>query len=148
MDIFLFIIFFLTCCVAASTGSLFPTGDWYKSLKKPSWTPPNWLFPIAWTIFYTVLAYTGTRIAVLENNAIAIGFWALHISLNTLWTPVFFGLKKIKIGMFIMSLLWMSTLSLIISIFFIDVFTGWIILPYMFWVTYAAALNLSLLMKN
>ena len=148
MDIFLFIIFFLTCCVAASTGSLFPTGDWYKSLKKPSWTPPNWLFPIAWTIFYTVLAYTGTRIAVLENNSIAIGFWALHISLNTLWTPVFFGLKKIKIGMVIMSLLWMSTLSLIISIFFIDVFTGWIILPYMFWVTYAAALNLSLLMKN
>ena len=73
---------------------LFPTGEWYKSLKKPSWTPPDWLFPIAWTIFYTSLAFSGSRIALIDNNGLAIGFWALHLCINTLWTPVFFGLKK------------------------------------------------------
>tara|TARA_Y100001933_G_C18812125_1_gene485503 strand:+ start:134 stop:580 length:447 start_codon:yes stop_codon:yes gene_type:complete len=148
MEIFLFIIFFATCCVAASTGMLFPTGEWYKSLKKPSWTPPDWLFPIAWTIFYTSLAFSGSRIALIDNNGLAIGFWALHLCINTLWTPVFFGLKKIKIGMFVMILLWISTVFLIFFTFQLDLIAGWVILPYIVWVSYAAALNFSLLLKN
>ncbi len=148
MEIFLFIIFFLTCCVAASTGMLFPTGEWYKGLNKPIWTPPDWLFPIAWTIFYTALAYSGSRISLIDNNSIAIGFWALHLCINTLWTPVFFGLKNIKVGMYVMVLLWISTVLLIFFTFKLDVIAGWVILPYIVWVSYAAALNFSLLLKN
>ena len=43
-----FVIYLSACFVAGSTGGLFPPGDWYANLSKPSWTPPNWLFPVAW----------------------------------------------------------------------------------------------------
>ena len=68
MDWLTFALFFLTCCVAASTGALFPPNEWYKNLDKPSWNPPNWLFPIAWSILYIVIAYVGMRISNIAGS--------------------------------------------------------------------------------
>ena len=55
----LFLIFLLACFSAGATGGLFPPGSWYSSLKKPSWTPPNWLFPVAWTSLYICMSFAG-----------------------------------------------------------------------------------------
>jgi len=54
-----FFIFLLACGAAASTGLLFKPGQWYESLVKPGFTPPNWLFPVAWSIIYLLLAWAG-----------------------------------------------------------------------------------------
>ena len=51
MDLLVFLIYLSACFTAAATGALFPTGEWYKSLDKPIWTPPDWVFPIAWAIY-------------------------------------------------------------------------------------------------
>jgi len=67
MDWLTFFLFFLTCCVAASTGALFPPNEWYRNLKKPTWNPPDWLFPIAWSILYLIIAYVGMRISLIPG---------------------------------------------------------------------------------
>ena len=113
MDLWIFLIFFGACGAAAASGALFPTGEWYKSLDKPNWTPPDWVFPIAWTIFYFALAFAGTRVASLPENKYALAFWSLHIALNTLWTPVFFGSRNLKAGMVIILLMWLATAGMI-----------------------------------
>ena len=148
MNIWIFLILFGACGTAAASGALFPTGDWYKRLDKPNWTPPDWAFPIAWTIFYFALAFAGARVASLPDNNFALSFWSLHIALNTLWTPVFFGARNLKAGMVIIVLMWFSTVGLIYHCLVVDQFAGAILLPYLIWVSVASALNLSLLKRN
>ena len=148
MDIWVFFIFFGACGTAAASGALFPTGDWYKGLDKPDWTPPDWLFPIAWTIFYFALAFAGSRVASLPDNNFALSFWSLHIALNTLWTPVFFGARNLKAGMVIIVLMWFSTVGLIYHCLVVDQFAGVILLPYLIWVAYATALNFEIWRLN
>ena len=91
-----FLIFLFACLAAGLTGSLFPPGKWYSDLNKPRWTPPNWIFPVAWPILYILMSYSGATLANLENSGSALALWALQIAINTLWTPVFFGLKNSK----------------------------------------------------
>lgn len=148
MDWSLFIIFMGACCAAAATGSMFPPGEWYRKLNKPSWTPPDWLFPVAWTVLYISIAVAATRVAPLEGSAYAMAFWALQIALNTLWTPVFFGLQKIFAGLVIISCLWLAVLGVLVTLWPLDSIAFWITAPYLVWVTVAAALNLSVWQRN
>jgi len=148
MDLTVFLLFFGACCAAAATGSLFPPGAWYRGLSKPVWTPPNWLFPVAWSVLYLASAYAASRVALLEGNAIGMGFWALQIALNTLWTPVFFGLRRIKAALVVIAGLWFAVLGTLLSFFLIDPIAGWLIAPYLVWASYAGALNLAIWRMN
>ncbi len=148
MEFSIFIIFFGACCAAAATGSLFPPGAWYRDLSKPVWTPPNWLFPVAWTVLYLSSAYAASRVAVLDGNAFGMGFWALQIALNTLWTPVFFGLRRIKAGVVVIACLWAAVLGTMLSFFQLDPLSGWLFVPYLIWSSYAGALNIAIWRMN
>ena len=101
-----FFIFLLACAAAASTGIIFKPGAWYESLVKPSFTPPNWLFPVAWTLIYLLLAWAGYRLSLIPGSQMVLALWAAQIALNTLWTPVFFGAHRLLAGMVIIVLLW------------------------------------------
>ena len=112
MDILLFFLFLAATIGAGATGALFPTGSWYKGLNKPSWVPPNWLFPVAWTSIYLLIAFAGARVAGLEASAYAMAFWAIQIVLNALWTPVFFGAFDLTGAFTIIVMLWSSITAL------------------------------------
>lgn len=148
MDWSVFVLFLGACCAAAATGSMFPPGQWYRALSKPGWTPPDWLFPIAWTLLYLSSAFAAARVAMLDDNAHAMGFWALQIALNTLWTPVFFGLQRLGAGLVIIAALWVAVVGTMLSFLALDPLAGWLIAPYVVWVSYAGALNLSLWQRN
>ncbi|WP_296424676.1 TspO/MBR family protein [Yoonia sp.] len=148
MDIFLFLIFLAATFGAGATGALFPTGDWYKSLKKPSWVPPNWVFPVVWTSIYVLISVAGARVAVLEGSAYAMAFWAMQIAFNALWTPVFFGLRQLRGSLPIMAALWVAVLGATITHWQLDFWAGLAFAPYLLWVTIAAALNLSVARLN
>ena len=148
MDILLFCIFLAACFGAGATGAVFPPGKWYETLKKPSWVPPNWLFPVAWTTIYLLMSFAGARVAVLEGSAYAMAFWALQISLNALWTPVFFGLRRLKGGLYVMVPLWLAVFGCTVTHFQLDTWAGLAFLPYLAWVTVAAALNYSVWRLN
>jgi tryptophan-rich sensory protein len=148
MDWMLFAIFLASCFAAGSTGALFEPGKWYQSLAKPSWTPPNWLFPVAWSTLYLCIAAAAARVAPLEGSQYAMAFFALQIALNTLWTPVFFGLKRMGSGMIVLVGLWISVAATLALFWSLDLVAGLLFVPYLIWVTVAGALNYSVWRMN
>lgn len=136
------------CCAAAATGSMFPPGKWYAALEKPSWNPPNWVFPVVWSILYIVIAVAAARVSGLPGSALAMAFWALQIALNTLWSPVFFGLRRLRAGLVIIVLLWVSVFGAMLTAWQLDTTAGMLLVPYLVWVSVAAALNASVLRLN
>ena len=148
MDIWLFFIFLAATFGAGATGALFPTGEWYKSLNKPTWTPPDWVFPVAWTSIYLLISFAGARVAVLEGNAYAMAFWAMQIAFNALWTPVFFGLRNMRASLPVMVGLWVSVFGATVTHFMLDMWAGLAFVPYLAWVTVAAALNIAMVRLN
>jgi translocator protein len=152
MDYSLFFTYLAACGAAAATGAMFQPGEWYRGLSKPLWTPPDWVFPLAWTFLYLSMSYAAARVASLSGTTPgtgqALAFWSVQIALNTLWTPIFFGLRKMKAGLVVIALLWLAVAATMIAFFRVDWIAGALIVPYVIWVTIAAALNRSVLVRN
>lgn len=148
MDWGLFATFLAACMAAGATGAMFQPGDWYDGLTKPRWTPPNWLFPVAWTTLYVCMALSASWVAVLPGNGQAMAFWALQIALNTLWTPVFFGLHRMGTALVVMAGLWLAVVLTMIAFFGLSFWAGLLFVPYVIWVTVAGALNWSVWRLN
>lgn len=141
MTAFYFLIFLSACAAAAATGSLFLPGPWYQSLKKPDWTPPKKAFPIIWTTLYVASAIAATRVAISDDPAPGLALWSLQIALNTLWTPVFFGARRMGMGMAIIAALWLVLGLTTIAFLQTDLLAGLLMVPYFGWVGLASALN-------
>lgn len=137
----IFLTFLLACAAAAMSGVIFQPGTWYRGLKRPSFTPPDWAFPVVWTTLYVLIAWAGARLAVLPGAGLALALWGAQIALNTLWTPVFFGAHRMGAGMAILAALWLVVAALIWNAFGLDWVAGLLLLPYLGWLGVAAALN-------
>ena len=148
MDILIFFVFLTACFAVGSTGAMFPPGPWYGSLRKPSWTPPNWLFPIAWMVLYVLIAWSASRVAFIPGSGLAMAFFALQIALNTLWTPVFFGLRRLGQGMVVLTALWASVAAMVVLFGLLDRTAGLMLIPYLIWTSYAGALNFWIWRNN
>lgn len=143
-----FLIFLLACAAAATTGLLFKPGPWYESLVKPGFTPPNRVFPVAWSSIYLLLAWAGYRLTLIPDSQAVLALWAAQIALNTLWTPVFFGAHRLFAAMVILTLLWLVVAAMVLMALRLDVITGLILFPYLAWLCVAAALNFSIWRNN
>lgn len=148
MDIVLFLVFLAASFGAAATGAIFPPGAWYETLDKPSWTPPNWLFPVMWTTIYILISFAAARVAGMEGSGYAMAFWAAQIAFNALWSPTFFGLRRLKGALIVMAFLWVSVLGCFVTHWQLDTWAGLAMLPYLIWVTTAGFLNLSVARLN
>lgn len=148
MDWIALFIFLAASGAAATTGSMFQPGVWYDELDKPVWTPPNWLFPIAWTLLYIAISVAAARVVAIGDSGREIGFWALQIALNTLWTPIFFGKRNLRAAFVVIVALWLAVGATMLAFFRVDGLAGWLFVPYLIWVSYAGALNLSLWKRN
>lgn len=138
------------CASAAATGALFKPGAWYEKLTKPNWTPPNWLFPVAWTALYIAIALAAWRVGTASHSLATLGLalWAWQLTLNALWSPVFFGLRRIRAGLVIISLLWLVIAVTLFVFSRIDAVAAWLMAPYWLWISYAVALNAAILRHN
>lgn len=148
MEWTLFLTYLAACGAAAATGAMFQPGAWYANLAKPRWTPPDWLFPVAWTVLYLSMSYAAARVAALPETGQALALWSVQIALNTLWTPVFFGLRRMGAGLAIICLLWLAVAATMLAFWQVDWVAGALFAPYLLWVTIAAALNRSVLVRN
>ncbi len=148
MDWGLFFIFLASCGAAAATGAMFQPGAWYDGLQKPDWTPPDWVFPVTWTVLYLLMSLAAMRVALRPESGTALAFWGLQIGLNTLWTPVFFGLHRMRAAMIVIVCLWLAVAATFWTFFWVDLWAGLMLVPYLLWVTIAAALNYSVWRRN
>lgn len=148
MDWTLFLLFLLACAGAAATGVLFQPGKWYDALEKPAFTPPNWMFPVVWTTLYILIALAAARVAPEDGSGLAMAFFAVQLAFNAIWTPIFFGLHKMKTGLVIIGILWLAVAGTLWQFWQIDVIAGLIFIPYLAWVSVAFALNASVWRLN
>jgi len=148
MDFVLFLTYFGACGAAAATGAMIQPGAWYRNLNKPRWTPPDWMFPVTWLVLYLSMSYAATRVASLPGTGQALALWSAQIALNTLWTPVFFGLKRMGAGLVVIGLLWLAVALTMVEFFRHDMIAGMLFVPYLVWVTVAGALNYSVWTRN
>lgn len=148
MDLSLFPIYVAACAAAASTGAFFAPDGWYRTIAKPRWTPPDWVFPVVWTTLYIFMAIAVTRVAGREDSAHAVALWSLQMVLNALWSPVFFGLHRIRDGLIVVCCVWLAVCATMIAFFQVDTLAGALFVPYLIWMTTAAALNFAIWRAN
>lgn len=148
MDWSVLAIYVCACVAAGATGSLYPPGAWWKSIKKPWFTPPDWVFPVAWTTIYAMSAVAATRISGETGNGFAQALWALQIALNTLWSPIFFGLHRIRVSLVVVTALWLTVFATVIHFWQLDLLSGLLMAPYLIWLTVASALNGAVIILN
>jgi translocator protein len=134
-------VFLLLAAVAALTGGFFRPGPWHAALVKPSWNPPNWLFAPVWTALYVMIAVAGALAWRAGAAARTMGFWGLQMALNALWTLLFFGLRRPDLALIEVALLWLVIVGFIVSVWPVERRAGWLMLPYLAWVSFAAVLN-------
>lgn len=135
---------------AGATGILFPPGAWYRTLRKPAWTPPNRLFPIAWTALYLAMALAAWRVAASASGwAIpGLALWSWQIVMNALWSPIFFGLRRPGAALVVLAGLWIAVVLTTVLFWRADPVAGYLMAPYVLWVSYAGALNLWIWREN
>ncbi|KAJ7295250.1 hypothetical protein O6H91_05G110600 [Diphasiastrum complanatum] len=125
--------------------------DWYRSLNKPPWTPPNWVFPLMWTILYILMGGASWLIwkeGGFKTQALPLGFYIAQLILNFLWTPLFFGLRYFGLAFVEIVLMWVAILVTIILFWPVNHAAAYMLLPYIIWVTLAASINLYVWIRN
>lgn len=150
-SVFVLLGFIAACFFAAFTGALFRPGDWYERLVKPTWRPPNRLFAPVWTVLYFTIAISGWlvwREAGFAGAALPLAIYALQLVLNAAWTPLFFGLHRPELGFIDIVLIWLSIIATMALFFPIDAVAALLLLPYLAWITFAAALNFAVWRLN
>jgi tryptophan-rich sensory protein len=145
-----FIVFVALVIAAAAFGGQWGAGSWYRMLSKPSWTPPDRLFPIAWTLIYFMIAIAGWQIWETPgaDTRLPLIVWGVQLLLNAFWSYIFFGRKQIGLALADIALLWLAIAAFIVLCWDINRAASWLFVPYLLWVSYAGALNAAILARN
>ena len=118
---------------------------WYAGLEKPAFTPPNWAFPVAWTLLYALMAYALWRILSLRENrpgrSAAIVAFFVQLVLNGMWSFAFFGGRSPMAGLIVIAALIAAILATIRAFWRLDRPAALLLVPYLAWVAYATLLN-------
>jgi benzodiazapine receptor len=122
---------------------------WYRSLKKPSFNPPAWVFSPVWTVLYGMIGVIGGLLWMEKaHHPIAFAFYVLQLALNFSWSFVFFWARRLGASVVNLLLLWLSVFLMMVLAFPINPLIGYLTLPYLLWLTFAATINLSIWSLN
>jgi benzodiazapine receptor len=149
------LILFLAICYAGALVAGMITrpeiATWYATLAKPSWRPPNWLFGPVWTILYGMMAVAGWKVwcaACSKFRTTSLWIFGLQLTLNFLWSPIFFFLHRIELGFFVIASLAVLLLLFIVLTGMFERAAAWFFVPYLVWVSFAAVLNYTIWKMN
>ena len=124
---------------------------WFDGLEKPSFMPPSWAFPVAWTTLYIFLGLALAMIVhargAVRRGAI-LGLFLLHLALYYAWSPAFFGLHQVGIALGLSAAMILLTLILIPMLWRVRKAAALLMLPYLAWLCFAGALTWRIMADN
>ncbi|MCV9930609.1 tryptophan-rich sensory protein [Flavobacterium sp. LS1R49] len=126
---------------------------WYPTLIKPSFNPPNWVFAPAWSLLYLLMGVAAGLVwdrIEYEKDAVkkALVFFAIQLALNALWSYLFFGLMNPLLALLEVFVLWLMIYETLLKFIKINKIAGYLLVPYLLWVSYATILNASIWWLN
>lgn len=140
------------CFLAASSGAVFKPGQWYRKLRKPRWNPPDWAFPIAWTLLFAMMAVAGWIVYETAGLAgmglVGLVLWGVQLVFNALWSALFFGAKRMGWALLDVAVLWLFIAATIVAFWPVAWFAAALMIPYLVWVSFAAFLNYTIMTLN
>lgn len=141
------IISLLMCQLAGFIGTLFSMSsipDWYVTLNKPVFTPPNWIFAPVWIFLYLLMGISFYIMWIkldFHKFGFQLSLFIFQLVLNCFWTIIFFGLKSPLFAFIEIIVLWITILLCIISFYRTSKIASLLLIPYLIWVGYASVLN-------
>ncbi len=142
------------CLGAAALGAIATSPEipgWYRALVKPSWNPPAWVFGPVWTALYVMMgvaAWLVWRPGGFRAAAAPLMLFGVQLGLNVAWSWVFFGLRQPGWAVVDILLLWVAIAATMGAFFARHRAAGWLLAPYLAWVTFAAGLNIAIWRLN
>ncbi len=128
------------------------TMAWYQGLRRPAFTPPDWLFAPVWTALYMLMGIALFLIWRQGDAGVdvrgAVAVFVAQLILNAVWTPAFFGMRSPGTGLAVILPLWALIVITIVAFWQIRPVTGVLLLPYAAWTGFAAVLNGSIYALN
>lgn len=144
-------VFIAIVCLIAITGIQFEPGNWYAALDKPPLTPPNLVFPVAWTLLYLMIALSGWLAWQSPDTALkryAFAWYGIQLVLNATWSWVFFGQHWTAAGLVNIALLLLAITVNIRLFLQLQALAALLLIPYLIWVSFALYLNAGIVWLN
>ena len=141
------------CFAAAAIGGFASAnaGDFYRQLARPVWAPPAWLFAPAWTVLYCLMgiaAWLVWRERGFRKAYVALSLFLLQLAVNALWTWLFFVWRLGAFAFGEILILWVLIFCTVVAFWHVRRVAGALLIPYLAWVTYAAALTHAVWQRN
>ena len=121
----------------------------FNSITKPGLAPPGWLFPVVWTILYILMGIASYLVLTSgKPNTYALTVYGIQLVFNFFWSIIFFNLELYLFAFIWLVLLWLLILKTTLLFYQISKPAGYLMVPYLLWVTFAGYLNLSIYLIN
>src|SRR5690554_6266052 len=124
---------------------------WYQSLAKPAFQPPDWAFPVVWSLLYFAMGFAAWLVwrdgGFAEARGALILFF-LQLAFNLIWSPVFFGAQQILGGLVVILIVLILVALTMAAFWRVNRWAGLLFVPYLAWVGYATALNFAIWRLN
>lgn len=141
--------------LAAAIGGVATAGaipTWYRTLEKPAWNPPDWIFGPVWTVLYIMMGIASWQVWRLgtEKKDVrdALGLYGAQLVLNTAWSLLFFGMRRIGLALGEIVALWALIAATVTKFYRLKKSAGLLLVPYLLWVSFAAILNARIWQLN
>ncbi|MEO6964574.1 MAG: TspO/MBR family protein [Acidobacteriaceae bacterium] len=143
----------LSTAVGGFSGLLTRAGvhTWYQTLQKPSFNPPDWIFAPVWTTLYILMGIAAWLVWKQPDSQLrtyGLVWFLIQLGLNFFWSLIFFRWRAIAFALGEISFLWLAILATMVLFWEVRPLAGWLMLPYLAWVSFATALNLAFFRLN
>lgn len=123
----------------------------FEMVEKPSLSPPAWLFPVVWTVLYTLMGIASYLVWIsgkTYRSKTALVFYGIQLAFNFLWSIIFFALGAYWFAFIWLVLLWIFIFVTTILFYRISKPAGYLMIPYLVWVAFAGYLNFAIAVLN
>ncbi|GAB4375648.1 MAG: tryptophan-rich sensory protein [Kiloniellaceae bacterium] len=148
------LVFVIVCLAAGRLGAAITEPaleTWYRGLAKPDWTPPDVVFPVAWSLIFLLIgiaAWLVWKTAERGEARLPLTLFFGQLVINVLWSFSFFGQRNPFLGLVCLGALFVAVALTTLAFLRVSQIAGWLFLPYLLWLGYAAALNFAIWQLN